>query len=301
MAFPHLVTRALTAAFVILMMLGMGLELGGEVKADKAAKRHKRIFLVIGLLFNVVVLPMMALTLVRAFGVGDEVAIALLLLASTPGGRFAPQIGKIAHANLGLSVEITLFLAKLVAFTAPETARLLLHTQHLELHELPIILQLLVLQMLPYFVGRFLRKRRPELAARMRRPIAFAMWACVAALAVIVIVRLRGLGPIVDARGWWAAILFALIAPTMGWAVGGRDRGTRAAIAVSANARDVALATLLASLAFVDDSGIQIATLAVWAVLLVINIVFARLVAGHPRRRDVAQPLPSGTAQGGTP
>jgi BASS family bile acid:Na+ symporter len=297
MTLPLLATRAFTAAFLVLMMLSMGLVLGGEAPIDKASKRHKRRFILVGLAFNLVLLPLVAVTLTRTFEVSDEIAVALLLLAAAPGGRFAPQLGRIAHADLGISVELTLFLAKLVAFTSPVTARLMLRTHHLEIHELPLIVQLALLQMLPYIAGRLLRKKRPALAARIARPIELATWSCVVVLAAILVARMHGqVAMLAAAPGWWPVLIFALAAPALGWLVGGREPGTRRAIAISANARDVALASMLASLAF--DERVQTATLGVWALLLLINLAFARLIAGHPRRRGVAHPL---AATGGSP
>ncbi len=286
------VTRAIAAAFLVVMMLGMGLSLGGEPKADKPTKRRQRRLLARALAFNLVLLPLVAVTLTRAFAVTDAVAVALLLLASSPGGRCAPQLGKLAGAELALSVETTLFLAKLVSFTAPVTARILLHTHHIELRELPFIAQLVLLQLVPYIAGRQLRKRRPDLAAALARPLELATWMLLALLAAVVVGRLRGLGVLVGARGWWPALVFALLAPALGWVLGGPAPETRRALAVSANARDVALAALMASLAFAGGE-VQVATFGVWLLLLLVDVVFVRLVAGA-RMRPV-------TATGGGP
>lgn len=290
-------TRLLAALFLVLLMLGMGLALGGEPAADKAEKRHKRRLLVRALAFNLVLLPLVAVTLTRGLGVTDDVAIALLLLASTPGGRFAPQLGKLAGAELGLSVEITLFLAKLVSFTAPVTARLVLHTHHIELRELPFILQLLLLQMLPYVVGRQIRKRRRAFAERLARPLELVMWASLAALVVVMVARVHGLAVLAGARGWWPVILFALIAPALGWLVGGPTAPTRRAVAVSANARDFAIASLIASIAF-SGTDVQLATFGVWLLLLLADFVFVMLARRRGRAPE-ARRLQPAHAEGG--
>jgi BASS family bile acid:Na+ symporter len=289
--------RALAAAFLILMMLSTGLELGGEPAQDKAAKRHKRFFLLVGLVFNFVMLPLLAVTLTHALHVSDAVAIALLLLAASPGGRFAPQIARYARADVGLSVEITLFLAKFVSLTAPVTAALLLHSHKLELHELPFILQLLILQMVPYVLGRQLRKRKPELAARLARPVNIAMWISAGALAVLVAWHIRGLAGLVGMRGWKAVIAFAVLAPIVGWLLGGKREGTRRAIAVSANARDVALASMLASLGF--DNTVRAATIGIWLVLVLFNLGLVRFVRRRPSGVRV-MPFSTRTVTGGS-
>lgn len=281
------VTRTVAALFLVAMMLSMGLTLGGQAKEDKQAKRHKRRLLVGALVFNLLLLPLVALALTHIVRVHDDVAVALLLVAASPGGRFAPQLAKLGGADLGLSVEISLFLAKLVPFTAPVTARWMLHTHHLELRELPFIAQLLLLQLAPYLLGRQLRAHRAAFAARLERPVRVVMWASLSVLVVLVVSRLHGVAALVAARGWVAVAIFALAAPVLGWLVGGASVAARRSIALSANARDVALAAMLASLAFAG-SHVPVATLAVWLLLLVVDLAFVLVVArrgGRTRSR----------------
>lgn len=280
-------TRTVAAAFLVAMMLSMGLTLGGQPKEEKHAKRRKRRLLFGALVYNLALLPLIALALTHLFRVNDDVAVALLLVAASPGGRFAPQLAKLAGADLGLSVEITLFLAKLVSFTAPVTVRWMLHTHHLELHELPFILQLLLLQLAPYLVGRQLRARRATFAAHLQRPVQLAMWASLALLVVLVVTRLHGVAAILAARGWLPVAAFALTAPLLGWLVGGVAAGTRRSFAVSSNARDLALAAMLASLGFAG-SHVPVATLAVWLLLLLVDLAFVFFVA---RRGGRAAPV----------
>src|SRR5258708_6483166 len=110
------VARALTAGFLVVMMFSMGLELGGEPAKDKQAKRRARRLLLRALLVNLVVMPLVAFAVVRGLHRSGAIASAVLLVAATPGGRFAPRVAQLARADLGLAVEITLFLAKLTGF-----------------------------------------------------------------------------------------------------------------------------------------------------------------------------------------
>jgi BASS family bile acid:Na+ symporter len=290
--------RALSAAFLIFMMLSTGLQLGGEPPADKAAKRHKWLFVLVGLVFNFVMLPLLALVLTLALHVSDAVAVAFLLLAASPGGRSAPQIARYAGADVGLSVEITIFLAKFVSLTAPVTAALLLHSHKIEIRELPFIVQLILLQMAPYILGRQLRKRKPELAARIARPVDIAMLISFAALAVLIATHVRGLATLAGMHGWRAVITFAVLAPTLGWLLGGARAGTRRAIAISANARDVALASMLANLGF--DSKVHAATIAIWLLLILFNLALVRFVWRRPIGAGFLQPFSTRTVTGGS-
>ena len=79
----------LSAAYLVSMMFALGLELGGGPKETKEQKRAKRRMLVRGLFLNLVVLPLVAFGITRALHARSEVAVALLLLAVVPGGRYA--------------------------------------------------------------------------------------------------------------------------------------------------------------------------------------------------------------------
>ena len=63
-------------------------------------------------------LPAVAFAITRALHASSDVAIALMLLAAVPGGRFAPHLVKLGGGDVPLSIEVTLFLAKSPAFTA---------------------------------------------------------------------------------------------------------------------------------------------------------------------------------------
>ena len=256
------------------MMFSLGLELGGQPRKAKQAKRHERRLLVRALVVNLVVLPLIAFVLVRVLRGSGAVATAVLLVAATPGGRFAPQVAKMARADLGLAVEITLFLAKLTGFTAPLTIRWLLGVPGIELHNLQLIAQLLVLQMLPYLAGRWLRRARPAAAESLRRPllvveviVGFAFFALLIARGELV--RLGSFG----ATGWASAGAFAFVSLGLGWIAGGRSPDARRAFAVTAVARNLGLGLVIAGERF--GGAVQLALFAIWLMCLVVDVLFA--------------------------
>src|SRR5258708_2225933 len=97
MALTGTAARVLTASYLVTLMFSMGLELGGEHE-DKQAKRRQRRLLVRALLFNLIFLPAIALAITRGLHTAEGVEVALLLLAATPGGRFAPQLARLRPA-----------------------------------------------------------------------------------------------------------------------------------------------------------------------------------------------------------
>ena len=273
-AFSSVAARALVASFLACMMFSMGLEVGAEPGKDKQHKRRKRHLLVRALATNLLLLPLISFALVHVMHGSGVAATAVLLVAATPGGRFAPGLAKIAHADLGLAVEITLFLTKLTGFTAPITIRWLLGVPGIELHELQLIAEVVVLQILPYVAGRRLRRARPAMAQRLARPLLAAEAITGCALFVLLIARgefarLAAVG----ARGWVAGALFAVVSIVVGWIAGGRQTETRRAFAITAAARNLGLGLLIAGESF--DGSVQLAYFAIWLMCGALDLAFA--------------------------
>ncbi len=287
--------HALAAGYLVTMMFSMGLELGGRPKGPKQEKRHERRLLLRGLAFNLLLLPLVAFTLSRLLHAGDEVETAFLILAAAPGGRYAPMLARLARAELSLSVEITLFLAKLTAFTAPPTLQLLLQTHHVDLPELRLIAQLAVLQMLPLFAGKMIRRHRPAFAARLDRPVRALSLVCVALIVIFLVIH-REIRSVlfIGVRGWLAALSFAAAALGIGWLLGGRSEEARRSMALSGNSRDVALALMVASLVF--SGGVQLAVFGEWMVFLAFNLIFAALVGRRTQGLGAGVALPRAPA-----
>jgi BASS family bile acid:Na+ symporter len=247
----------LSALYLVMMMLALGLELGGGPKESRDEKRVKRRALVAGLLFNLVLLPLLAFGVTRALRASSDVSIALLLLAAAPGGRFAPHAVKLGKGDVALSVEVTIFLAKITCITAVPVAKWMLTLRTLEIHELPFLLQLVLLQIVPFYYGKWLRKRRPEAAQRLRRTVeATAIAAGFAVLALAVARTEKWIG-LLDLRSWLAVAAVAVASPILGWLVGGAHGGRRRAFAIGADARETGLALMMANFAF---SGAEVRT-----------------------------------------
>jgi BASS family bile acid:Na+ symporter len=275
--------RALSASFLIVMMFSLGLEVGGEPRKAKEAKRHERRLLARALIVNLVLLPLIAFVLQRALHRSGVVAAAVLVVAATPGGRFAPRLAKVARGDLGLAIEITLFLTKLTAFSAPVTVKWLLGGPRIELRDLVLIAQLLVLQMLPYLVGQWLGRARPGFAKRSARPrlileIAIGMSFVAYLLGSGALRELLTVGP----ADWGAGLAFAVVSLAVAWIAGGPSPEARRSFAVTAAARNLALGLLVAGEVFPGGS-VQLALFGIWFICVAVDAAFAAAVRG-PRR-----------------
>jgi BASS family bile acid:Na+ symporter len=270
-----LAARVLICSMLAVMMFSLGLEVAAAPPKDKDTKRHERRVLLRALLLNVVLMPIVAFALVRALQARGAVATAVLIVAATPGGRFAPRVAKIARGNFALAVEITIFLAKLTAFTAPLTVKWLLGVRHVELSDLSIALLVIGLQILPFFAGRRLGHARPGVRAPLAHPLLLLEATIGSALLALFLAsgELAGLRT-AGAAEWGAGVAFASLSIGIGWLTGGSEREARLAVATATAARNLALGFVIASHLFRGGS-VELVLIGIWFICVVINLGFA--------------------------
>jgi BASS family bile acid:Na+ symporter len=284
--------RSLSAVYLICMMFSIGLELG---RPSEAVREHHRRSILSGLVVNLVLVPALAVLITRAFNTSSEMAIAVLLLAAAPGGPFVPDIARVAGAEKSVAVELTLLLAKIAAFSAPVTTRLVLSVHNIHVSEWQFLSKLILFQIVPYLLGRTLRRRR-ETSERLHNPARLA--ANLSAIALLIMIVLdagwRAFDLLGD-RGWLVALVVAGGALILGWLFGGPEESTRSAVAISATGRNLGLALVIGAEAF-PHSNVQFATFASWAVMTGLSYVFARLRARREAASHGATGHGSGTA-----
>jgi BASS family bile acid:Na+ symporter len=289
-----------SATYLVSMMLALGLELGGAPRESKEKKRAKRRMLVRGLLFNLIAVPALAFLVTRALHATSNVAIAFLILAAVPGGRFTPHLVKLGAGQVPLAIEVTLFLAKITAFTAAPTAKWLLTLHTLDIRELPFLLQLLLLQIVPLYGGKWLRRRHRPLADRLLLPAQrIAIVALLAAFVIILLRDDRGLDDMLHDRSWLAVAIVGIAAPLLGWLVGGPDEGNRRALAIGANSRELGLALVIATLAF-PEPGVRTALFGIWSMYAIASFLLAAGMRTYGRVGPRAGVKAEGQAPGAT-
>ena len=99
-----------------IIMFGMGLTL--TFKDFRQVFRHpKAVFL--GMLFQFMIMPSVALALISLFPVPPEVAVGVILVGCCPGGTASNVISYIAKADVALSVSMTMINTVLSPFVTP--------------------------------------------------------------------------------------------------------------------------------------------------------------------------------------
>lgn len=169
-----------------IIMFGMGLSL--TLKDFRNVGLAPRAA-VIGLLFQLVGLPLLAWGVVELFGLQEMWAVGLLLLAFCPGGTTSNFITHLLRGDTALSISLTAINSLVIIVTIPLLLGLALDTylgknQTVELNALQMILQVLAVTLVPVALGMMVNNRSPKTAKAMDKPVR---WVSIVFFAVIVI------------------------------------------------------------------------------------------------------------------
>lgn len=159
-----------------IIMLGMGLSL---TVAD-----FKRIFkapkaILIGLLAQLIVLPVIGFGLMHFWEIRGEYAVGIILLAACPGGPTSNLFSYLGKCDTALSISLTALSSILTIITIPFIVNfgMELHLEEGKYVSLPIlktILQIMVITIIPVSLGMFLNQKKPALANKMEKPVKIA-------------------------------------------------------------------------------------------------------------------------------
>jgi BASS family bile acid:Na+ symporter len=164
------------ASALSIIMLGMGLSL--------VIEDFKRVFyqpkaIIIGLLNQLIVLPLIAFGLASVFSLKPEIAVGLMILAACPGGATSNLISHLAKADTALSVSLTAFSSFITIFTIPFIVNFALQefldqNNMIQLDILKTFGQILFIVIIPVTIGMLIRKYKKAFALRMGKPVRIA-------------------------------------------------------------------------------------------------------------------------------
>jgi len=165
------ISTTLSIALAI-VMLGLGLHLTVAdfqrvLKYPKAA--------VIGLTFQLIVLPLVAFGVVTLFHIEGFLACGLMLLAASPGGITANLYSHLAGGDVALNITLTAINSLLCLISLPLIVTLSLSYFLHASQQVPIPTSKVVgtfsVVIIPVVLGMLLRHWRPNFADRLNRPV----------------------------------------------------------------------------------------------------------------------------------
>jgi BASS family bile acid:Na+ symporter len=177
------------ASSLIIIMLGMGLSL--------VADDFKRIIvypkaILVGLVNQLIFLPLIGFGIVAVFPLAPEIAIGIMILAACPGGPTSNLIAHLAKGDTALSVTLTALSSFITILTIPFIVNFALEHflekgEIIRLDVMDSIKNIFVIIIIPIIIGMMIRRYAPGFSKKMGKPVRIAS-AIVLALVIIGIV-----------------------------------------------------------------------------------------------------------------
>jgi len=155
-----------------IIMFGMGLSL--------TLTDFKRILIYpkavsIGLFNQILLLPVIAFFLAKAFQLPAELAVGLMILAACPGGATSNLITHLAKGDSALSITLTAFSSLITVITIPfivnfSIGHFIPGGEELKLEILGTVVAVLAITIIPVSLGMLVLKKAPDLAKRWDAP-----------------------------------------------------------------------------------------------------------------------------------
>ena len=244
------VIRILTACALVGLLGAVGLRLTwNEVRT---ALRQCRFTLV--LLANFLVVPALTVAAARCFGVRQDTAVAMVLLAVAPFAPVVPVFARMARADLALAAGLTAVFPLVSVLLAPPAAeaalRVLAKAESLRFDMLTSLGTLAATITLPLAAGVFVRHRAPDFGRRLLRPVEVISEATGAmSLAYVTVTEFESIVNL-GWRTWLAMAIVCEVSLLLGWTLGGPARGARQVVGLGTSNRNIALALLVAVQSF---------------------------------------------------
>ena len=270
-------TKLVSSIMLVSIMLNAGLQCN---RAHLVAVLKDFGLLVRALLANFIIVPLVALLLVRVLHLDTYVAIGVLLMAMAPGAPFLPQAaGRSLGGSLGLAIALAFILPAVSVITVPITASLVFPSVGgANVPASSFISTLLIFQLLPLVIGLIGGAIAPKLAARLERPLVIIFVVAVVVLLVFLA------GPIVKAfatvygsRGIIAAVVTVLVSVIVGWLLGGSHVEYRRTLGISTGLRNIGLCALIATSDF-RETPVVSSVITYFIVQIVVTTIFRTLM-----------------------
>jgi BASS family bile acid:Na+ symporter len=283
-------TAVLLPLALFIIMLGMGL--GLTVDDFKRVVVEPRA-MVLGLLAQLVMLPLVGLGLAIAFPLSPELAVGVMVLAACPGGPTSNLISYLVRGNVALSISLTAISSLVTVFTIPLVVngamQFFMGTgSDLQLPFGNTVLQIAVITLVPVSLGMVLHRLAPVGAARLE---AGVKWLSLGFLGLIIAgLLVQERQNVVDFFVQVGLVTLTLNVVTMalGYAIGLAGRlpiPSRKAIAVEVGIQNGTLAIAVASAPTLLNQPTLAIPAAIYSLLMfVTSAVFAVLVRQIPDR-----------------
>ena len=167
-----ILTQLFLPLALAIIMFGMGLSLTpGDFKRILIYPKA----VAIGLINQLILLPLIAFGLILLFGLEREAAVGVMILSACPGGATSNLITHLAKGDSALSITLTGFSSMITVLTIPFVVNFSLNYfmpggEVQQLNIVGTVISVLFITVIPVVLGMIILKKAPGLAARLDQP-----------------------------------------------------------------------------------------------------------------------------------
>ena len=150
------------ALAIIMLGLGFGLTISDFSRVIKNFKDF-----IVGFVFQIILLPIIAFTLIKILNTPLEIALGVMVIAAAPGGVTSNILTKFANGDVALSISLTAIISLLSIFSVPfvifKSGELLGFSNfNTDISLINISLKMFMVVTLPVIIGMITRKLATE-------------------------------------------------------------------------------------------------------------------------------------------
>ena len=161
------------ALFIIMTSMGMGLTLKDFRRVTVEPKS-----VIIGLIAQLLILPLVGFLVARIFSLSPELAVGLIIIAACPGGSTSNMVTYLIRGNVALSITLTAFSSLITVVTIPIVINLAMQSflgeaTALNISFLETTLKIAVITIIPVSLGMILKRYAPQFALKAEKLVKY--------------------------------------------------------------------------------------------------------------------------------
>lgn len=155
-----------------IIMLGLGLSLTLD-DFKRVIIYPKAVF--IGLVCQMLTLPVLCFFIAKTFGLSPELAVGLMLLSASPGGATANLYSHLSKGDVALNISLTAVNSLLTLFTLPFIVNMSIDYFIESGQVIPMqfkkVMEVFIIVLVPVTIGMLVRSKNPGLSIKLDKPI----------------------------------------------------------------------------------------------------------------------------------
>lgn len=188
----NILTLVLLPLAIAIIMIGLGLSL--TIDDFKRVVVYPKA-VVIGLVCQMLILPVVCFFIVKGFGLSSELAVGLMLLSAAPGGATANLYSHLAKGDVALNVSLTAVNSILALFTLPFIVNFaisyFMESDQVVPMQFKKVIEVCMIILVPVAIGMLVRSKYPPLALKLDKPVKIASALFLALIIILAVAKER--------------------------------------------------------------------------------------------------------------